>query len=108
MSPYAWALSKTVMVPKKEKPPIRYIRPIALTNAIYKLFMGILKTKVEHQIRQIQQESVVQAGFTKKVMMVAYVPTILGSGSDCFRGSSRETCDSRGETCDTLTQWCFT
>ena len=65
MSPNSWALSKTVMVPKKKKPTIRDLRPIALTNATYKLFMGILKTKVEHHIRQIQQESEVQAGFTK-------------------------------------------
>ena len=32
MSPNSWALSKTVMVPKKKKPTIRDLRPIALTN----------------------------------------------------------------------------
>ena len=41
------------------------LRPIALTNATYKLFMGILKTKIEHHIRYIKEESEVQAGFTK-------------------------------------------
>ena len=61
MSPSTWALSKTVMVQKKKKPTIKDLRPIALTNATYKLFMGILKTKVEYHIRQIQQESEVQA-----------------------------------------------
>ena len=65
MSPNSWALSKTVMVPKKKKPTIRDLWPIALTNATYKLFMSILKTKVEHHIRQIQQKSEVQAWFTK-------------------------------------------
>ena len=65
MSPNSWALSKTVMVPKTKEPTIRDLRPIALTNATYKLFMGILKTKVKHHIRQIQQESELQAGFTK-------------------------------------------
>ena len=65
MSPNSWALSKTVMVPKRKKPTIRDLRPIALTNATYKLFMGILNTKVEHHIRQIQEESELQAGFTK-------------------------------------------
>ena len=65
MSPNSWALSKTVMIPKKKKPTIRDLRPIALTNSTYKLFMGILKTKEEHYIRQIQQESEVQAGFAK-------------------------------------------
>ena len=53
------------MVPKKKKPTIRDLRPIVLTNATYKLFVGILKSKVEHHIRQIQQESEVQAGFTR-------------------------------------------
>ena len=52
------------MVPKK-KPTKRDLRPIALTNATYKISMGILKTKVEYHIRQTQQESEVQAGFTK-------------------------------------------
>ena len=68
-SPNSWALSKTVMVPKKTKLTKRDIRPIALTNAIYKLFMGILKTTVEHHIRQILQEGEVQAGFTKNIML---------------------------------------
>ena len=36
-----------------------------LTNATYKLFTCILKSKVEHHIRQLQLESEVQAGFTK-------------------------------------------
>ena len=64
-SPNAWALSKTVMVPNKKNPTIRDLRPIALTNATHILFMGILKSKVEHHIRQIQQENEVQAGFIK-------------------------------------------
>ena len=63
--PQTWCTSKTVLVPKKSKPTIRDLRPIALTNATYKLFMGILKTKIETHMRQICQESEVQAGFTK-------------------------------------------
>ena len=62
MSPNSWALSKTVMVAKKKKPTIRDIRPISLANATYTFFMGILKTNVEHHIRQIQKESKVQSG----------------------------------------------
>ena len=69
MSPHSWALSKTVMFPKKKKPAIRDIRPIAFTNATYTHFMGIMKTKVEHHIRQIQQGSEVQAGFTNNLML---------------------------------------
>ena len=36
-----------------KKATIRDLRPIALTNATFKLFMDILKTKVEHHISQI-------------------------------------------------------
>ena len=57
MIPDSRVQSKTVMVPKTKKPTIRDLRPIVLTNATYKLFMGILRTNVEHHIRQIQQES---------------------------------------------------
>lgn len=60
-----WSISKTVLVPKKKKPTIKDLRPIALTNATYKLVMGILKTKIEHHVRYIKQENEVQAGFTK-------------------------------------------
>ena len=64
--PESWYISKTVLVPKTKKPTIKDLRPITLTNATYKLFMGILKTKIEHHIRYIKEESEVQAGFTKK------------------------------------------
>ena len=37
---------ETVMVSKKKKPTIKDKRPIALTNATYKLFMCILKSKI--------------------------------------------------------------
>ena len=63
--PESWYTSKTVLVPKTKKPTVKDLRPIALTNATYKLFMGILKTKIEHHIRYIKEESEVQAGFTK-------------------------------------------
>ena len=62
--PESWNTSKTVLVPKTKT--VKDLRPIALTNATYKLFMGILKTKIEHHIRYIKEESEVQAGFTKK------------------------------------------
>ena len=62
--PESWNTSKTVLVPKTKKPTVKDLRPIALTNATYKLFMGILKTKIEHHIRYIKEESKVQAGFT--------------------------------------------
>ena len=49
------------------KPTVNDLRPIiALTNATYKLFMGILKTKIEHHFRYIKEKSEVQIRFTKK------------------------------------------
>ena len=63
--PNSWLQSKTVMIQKKKKPTLRDLRPIALTNATYKMFMGILKSKLEKHIRDIGQESEVQAGCTK-------------------------------------------
>ena len=43
------------------------------TNSIdkctYKLFMGILKTKIEHHIKYIKDENEVQVGFTRNRRM---------------------------------------
>ena len=63
--PSTWTKSKTVLIPKKNKPTVKDLRPIALTNATYKLFMGILKSKLENHIQEIRQDSEVQAGFTR-------------------------------------------
>ena len=49
--------SKTVMIQKK-------INPIVLTNVTYKLFIGILKYKIENYIQEIRQDNEVQAGFS--------------------------------------------
>ena len=63
--PASWYTSKTVLIPKNKKLTMKDLRTIALTNATYKLFMEILKTKIEHHIRYIKEESEVQAGFIK-------------------------------------------
>ena len=49
--PSTWTESKTVLIPKKNKLTVKDLRPIALTNTTYKLFMGILKSKMEKHIR---------------------------------------------------------
>ena len=64
--PQTWSESKTVLIPKINKPSIKDLRPIALTNILYKVFMGILKTKIENHIKDTENESEIQAGFTKK------------------------------------------
>ena len=38
--PKTWKESKTVLILKKSKPTVRDLRPIALTNTIYKVFMN--------------------------------------------------------------------
>ena len=68
--PKSWLQSKTVMVPKRKKPTVKQLRPIALTNASYKLFMGIVKNKIEEHMHEIRQQSELQAGFTKRRRIV--------------------------------------
>ena len=68
--PKSWLQSKTVMVPKRKKPTVKQLRPIALTNASYKLFMGIIKNKIEEHMHEIRQQSELQAGFTKRRRIV--------------------------------------
>lgn len=41
----AWRCSKTVLVPKKNKPQVKDFRPITLTNVGYKLYYESIKRK---------------------------------------------------------------
>ena len=41
--PIKWKKSNTTLIPKKQKPKPNELRPIALTNVSYKLFMGLVK-----------------------------------------------------------------
>ena len=69
----SWLQSKTVMVPKRKKPTVKQLQPIALTNASYKLFMGIVKNRIEEHyqhMHEIRQQSELQAGFTKRRRIV--------------------------------------
>lgn len=44
-----WNVSNTCMIPKVNKPSVRELRPIALLNVEYKIFMSVMKEKlVEH------------------------------------------------------------
>ena len=63
--PSTWTESKTVLISKKNKTTVKDLRSMTLTNATYKLFMGILISKMENHIREIRQDSEVQAGFTR-------------------------------------------
>ncbi len=65
-TPQNWKFSKTVMLEKKTKPTVSDLRPISLLNTSYKLFMAILRSKIDHHIHRNQQDNELQAGFTKK------------------------------------------
>ena len=62
--PESWKKSKTKMIPKSTKPTAKDLRPIALTNVSYKIFMSILKGKVEQHLKENDELLEIQAGFT--------------------------------------------
>ena len=59
-----WQESKTIMIPKTGKPTAKDHRPIALTNVGYKIFMGLVKSKLVEHLEQNILISDYQAGFT--------------------------------------------
>jgi hypothetical protein len=63
--PEGWKKSKTKMLKKKAKPSAKDLRPMASAENSYKLYMSIIKEKIEDHICKngIQKEA--QAGFTK-------------------------------------------
>ena len=63
--PNSWKKSKTKMIKKVKKPKINELRPIALTNISYKIFMAILKEEIENHIEMNGEKLETQAGFTK-------------------------------------------
>ena len=63
--PEKWKESKTKLIPKNNKPKIKDFRPLAMTNIQYKLYLGIMKDRIEDhlKINNLQKEN--QMGFTK-------------------------------------------
>ena len=64
--PKSWSNSKTVMIPKEKKPNARQLRPVALTDASYKLFMNLYKGKIEEHLENNCLLNELQIGFTKR------------------------------------------
>jgi hypothetical protein len=62
--PSEWKQSNTKMIPKKRRPTPKDLRPIALTNVNYKIFMSIVKDKIEKHLIRYSLNSETQAGFT--------------------------------------------
>ena len=48
--PEGWKRSRTVMMPKKKRPNVADLRPIAMTDISYKMLMSILRERLEEHI----------------------------------------------------------
>ena len=63
--PTEWKISRTRMIPKTTKPSAKDLRPIALTNVSYKIYMSLMKQHLEEHLERTEQMLETQAGFTK-------------------------------------------
>ena len=63
--PKGWKTSRTIMVSKRIKPHHKDYRPISLTNEDYKIFTSLVKDKIVDHIKQVEEESKFQSGFTE-------------------------------------------
>ncbi|XP_068224647.1 uncharacterized protein [Palaemon carinicauda] len=50
--PEKWKKSKTKMIKKVKKPTLKDLRPIALTNASYKISMVLMKDEIEEHLER--------------------------------------------------------
>ena len=62
--PPKWKKSKTKMKKTVKKPTAKELRPIALTNMPYKLFMSLVKNEIEEHLEENRGLKEIQAGFT--------------------------------------------
>ena len=63
--PEEWKISKTKMLEKKRKPTAKDLRPIALTNVSYKIYMALIKNELEEHLKENIALEESQAGFTE-------------------------------------------
>lgn len=61
-----WKTSTTKMIKKTNRPTVKDLRPIALTNSSYKIFMAIMKEKIEKHLEIHNEMMETQAGFTQR------------------------------------------
>ena len=63
--PPSWKKSRTRLIPKVSKPQPKDMRPIAITNISYKLYMSHIGDEIEKHIEANELEKGNQIGFTK-------------------------------------------
>ena len=63
--PESWKISNTTLINKKPKPSADQLRPITITNIMYKIYMGIIKDRLETHIQNSNKICYEQMGFTK-------------------------------------------
>ena len=62
--PTSWKKTRTRMIPKKSKPQPKDLRPIAITNISYKLYMSNIGEEIEEHIEKNNLTKGNQIGFT--------------------------------------------
>ena len=60
-----WREYRMMMLPKIREPTVSDLRPIALMHVAYKIFMEIIKEKIEHHIEENGTRREEQGGFTR-------------------------------------------
>lgn len=60
-----WKYSKTNMIPKVKMPTSQELRPIALTNTSYKIFMSLIGENTEEHVKTKKERKENQAAFTE-------------------------------------------
>ena len=63
--PSKWKKSSTVLIPQKRKPTGKELRPLAMTDISYKIFMSLIKEKLISHLEKNGSLSEYQAGFTR-------------------------------------------
>ena len=77
--------SYTRLIPKVKKPTAKQMRPIALTDVSYKLFMTIIGKKSDRHILENNKRMETQAGFTTGSMIKDNLFTLQYCIEGCYK-----------------------
>ena len=62
--PDTWKMARMKMIPKKKRPEVDELRPLTMTDALYKVMMAVVREKIEGQIEKNGMRRLEQTGFT--------------------------------------------